>query len=313
MNFLSLKYFLVLAEELSFTQSAEQLHISQQSLSAHIGRLEKECGLQLFNREPPLCLTRAGEEFAVSARIILREKESLEKRMADLLQNHKSVVTIGVPISRSTILMPRVLQQFHREYPDIQIRLIEGTSDDIYNLLQKGHVDLILGFKPEQCDKLDVHPLYVEYTKIVVPNIILNRMPNRTSLLEAKGPVRLREFANVPFVALHESTQTGSLLQLVADEDGFAPNVVITTKILMTMLALCCEGVGVCICPNSFLRSDSLILSSSFLNQVTIFSLDSPQKNCWITVSRLKSNYLSVPEKRLIHIIEETYKNTPIE
>ena len=89
MNFLNLKYFLVLAEELNFTQSAERLHISQQSLSSHVSRLEKECGLQLISREPPLHLTEAGMEFARSARVMLKEKETLEKRPSTGDHHHR--------------------------------------------------------------------------------------------------------------------------------------------------------------------------------------------------------------------------------
>ena len=63
MNFSSLEYFTVLARERNFTRAAEQLHITQQTLSAHIAGLEKELGCPLLLRRTPLELTYAGSTF----------------------------------------------------------------------------------------------------------------------------------------------------------------------------------------------------------------------------------------------------------
>lgn len=60
MNFLHLKYFLLVAEELNITRAAERLYISQQSLSNHISNMEKELDVKLFTRSPKLSLTYAG-------------------------------------------------------------------------------------------------------------------------------------------------------------------------------------------------------------------------------------------------------------
>ena len=62
-NFLNMKYFLVVAEARSFSAAAKQLYISQQTLSAHIAQIEEEIGTQLFERTRPLTLTPAGERF----------------------------------------------------------------------------------------------------------------------------------------------------------------------------------------------------------------------------------------------------------
>ena len=61
MNFSSMEYFIVLAQERNFTRAAERLHITQQSLSSHIAGMEKELGSQLLVRHVPLELTYAGE------------------------------------------------------------------------------------------------------------------------------------------------------------------------------------------------------------------------------------------------------------
>ena len=71
MNFLHLKYFLMVAKELNITRAAERLYISQQSLSNHISNLEKELETKLFVRSPKLSLTYAGEQLVDTATQIL--------------------------------------------------------------------------------------------------------------------------------------------------------------------------------------------------------------------------------------------------
>ena len=83
MNFLSMKYFVVLAEEGSFTKAAEKLHVTQQTLSAHVAGLEKESGAKLFIRHVPLELTDAGRVFYRYARIIRRNEMALERELTD--------------------------------------------------------------------------------------------------------------------------------------------------------------------------------------------------------------------------------------
>ena len=71
MNFLHLKYFLLVAEELNITRAAERLFISQQSLSNHISNMEKELDVKLFTRSPKLSLTYAGDLLVETATQIL--------------------------------------------------------------------------------------------------------------------------------------------------------------------------------------------------------------------------------------------------
>ncbi len=80
MNLLSLYYFVELAKELHFTNTAQKLYISQQNLSQHIQKLEQYYGVVLFHRKPKLTLTYAGEQLLASATKILAEEKDLVNR-----------------------------------------------------------------------------------------------------------------------------------------------------------------------------------------------------------------------------------------
>lgn len=310
MNFLNLRYFLTLSEDLNFSRSAKRLYISQQSLSVHIQKLEKECGIQLFHRDSPLRLTNAGEEFAKSARVILKEKESLEKKLYDLRDFQQGNVVVGVPVSRGTILLPKVLSLFHQEFPEVKVHLAEGTTNEIHQELMMGKTDLTVGFQMEESDRIESHRLYMETNKIVVPNSFLDAMPNQEELRASREPIPLSTFAGFPFVGLHESTLTGTLLHMIAHEEKFTPNVVMSSRNLLTMLSLCCTGIGLCICPDSFLIDTNSLVSQSVLQKVTTFRMKSNYGRHWIVANRLKNKYHSQPEKRLLRIIKDTYEET---
>jgi len=77
MNLKTCQYFVALAEEMNFTKASESLHITQQSLSGSIKRLEEEYGVELFQRKPYLKLTPAGETMLFYSKQMLRNESQM--------------------------------------------------------------------------------------------------------------------------------------------------------------------------------------------------------------------------------------------
>ena len=84
MNLKTCQYFVALAEEMNFTKASESLHITQQSLSGSIKRLEEEYGVELFQRKPYLELTPAGETMLFYSKQMLRNESQMMASLADL-------------------------------------------------------------------------------------------------------------------------------------------------------------------------------------------------------------------------------------
>ena len=100
MNFSSMEYFTILARERSFTKAAEQLHITQQSLSSHIAGLEKELGCHLLVRHIPLELTYAGEVFLRYAGSFQDTQTAMLREFGDISQNQKGILRVGAAPTR---------------------------------------------------------------------------------------------------------------------------------------------------------------------------------------------------------------------
>ena len=96
MNLSSMEYFVALARERSFTRAAERLHITQQSLSAHVAALEKELGCQLILRRVPLELTYAGEVFLGYAASFQRQLTALHQEFGDIAGNVETLLALCV-------------------------------------------------------------------------------------------------------------------------------------------------------------------------------------------------------------------------
>ena len=117
MNFLHLKYFLLVAEELNITRAAERLYISQQSLSNHISNMERELDVKLFTRSPKLSLTYAGDLLVETATQILDLHSQYLAKVGDINRHYMGVLRLGISHTCGLALLPEILPQFQAEFP----------------------------------------------------------------------------------------------------------------------------------------------------------------------------------------------------
>ena len=112
MNFLTMEYFLSIAEHRNITKAAAELHITQQTLSAHLTALEKELDTKLFIRSSPMELTHVGTVFLKHAAIIFENYQSMWNEFNDLTNNQRGKLMVGIDFTRSRTLMPQVISAF---------------------------------------------------------------------------------------------------------------------------------------------------------------------------------------------------------
>ena len=143
-NFLNLEYFLVLSQELNFSRAAKQLFISQQSLSAHIARMENELGVTLYERTKPLSLTAAGKHFQLRAQEMLNLREQTLQELSASTIYHADKISLGISYAYSRTLLPKILPSFFQQCPNIQLKLYERNAIDLDEALNNGEIDLII-------------------------------------------------------------------------------------------------------------------------------------------------------------------------
>lgn len=151
-----LRYFLTVAKEQNFTKAAEQLNITQPTLSRQLAALEEELGTALFIRgSRSITLTEAG--------ILLKRRAleiiDLEEKMLDELKVKdgliEGTITIGCGEFAAIETLAEICKVYRQKYPMVQIALHTATADSVYEMMNQGLVDIGLFLEPANTEGLD--------------------------------------------------------------------------------------------------------------------------------------------------------------
>lgn len=124
MDIHSLTYFKKVAELQHITRASEELHVAQPSLSRTISRLEKELGVQLFERSGKnIILNSYGEILLKHTNRILQELKDIEQEIGDAAGERSRTVTLS--LYAASKLLPELVMAFKHEYPSIRLQIIQ--------------------------------------------------------------------------------------------------------------------------------------------------------------------------------------------
>ena len=256
MNFDSLEYFLALAREKSFTRAAETLHITQQSLSSHIANLERELNCTLIVRRTPLALTYAGRVFLRYAESIHQTRQDMQREFCDISENQRGELRIGIAYTRGRAIMPRLIPAFQREYPNVEIRLLEDSNDALQKALSGGAIDLAIAAFPHPLPGIVLEDYYTEEIVLCLCDELSARsgvdLDAHLSEIAAGNLSSLRELS---FVLGSAEDIGGRIGRELLRASGIAPVSRASSENVETLLALCAQGVGACFCPKNLLET----------------------------------------------------------
>ena len=215
MNFLHLKYFLMVAEELNITRAAERLYISQQSLSNHISNMERELDVKLFTRSPKLSLTYAGGLLVETATQILDLYSQYQTKVGDINRHYLGMLRVGISHTCGLALMPDILPKFRQEFPLVEFSLFEGNSTQLEDELSHGRVDLIICFQPIMMDGVRTEPLTEQRLVMVVPRAFTDELfGERAEEVRAQFAqgADIGAFQQVPFILIKRGNRTRNII-----------------------------------------------------------------------------------------------------
>lgn len=150
MELRQLKYFIKAAELQNFTEASNSLFITQSTLSQQIKQLEEELGIPLFDRiAKRVRLTEAGKAFLPFAKKTVKDADDGKSMLKDLMNLNTGTLIIGVTYGLSNLLSQAVLD-FSAQYPNIQLQIGFGTTQELLVKLEQGHLDLMLSFSQEE-------------------------------------------------------------------------------------------------------------------------------------------------------------------
>lgn len=247
-DFRQLRYFVAVAEELSFTRAAIRLHISQPPLSQQIQSLERELGTCLLERSKRrVALTEPGRVFLDEARQILARAEQARGRTAAAAAGRSGRLRLAYTPSVSFHpALPRILRRHRQAIPGVIIQLEEMDSEAQFAALLANEIDV--GFVRDtphhqpDVDRLQLHAINHEPLLLAIP---------AQHPLATRDHLAMIDVAEEGFITqLHGATATlHHRLMALAGKAGFEPRVVQQVQQINGMLALVAAEMGVALMP----------------------------------------------------------------
>lgn len=164
-----LRYFVALAEQLSFTNAAEKVHVTQSTLSHQIKQLEDELGCRLFDRVGKrILMTETGEAFLERVQRALQEVDEgvwTVRKTADTLSGE---IRVGATYTFNMRIIPRCMSIFIDRHPSVRVTVLGLSGDEISRGLVAGELDLGVAYRPPSLGSLRFEPLYNEEMVLAV-------------------------------------------------------------------------------------------------------------------------------------------------
>lgn len=233
-----LKDFVILAKHANFLTASDELYISQSSLSKHIQALEKELGVQLFNRSTrDVRLSSYGQMYLPYAQKMVNNYEKSLMKLNQVKDNSQQTITIGsVPIMASYGIT-RAIMTFRKKFPRSKVHVVEGDTQPLITLLDHEECDVAFIRSYHQIsDDFNVVDFATDRLVAVLPSN--HPLAKNTSL-------KLKELAQEAFLFLKPGSFMYNLSVDTCHLAGFEPIIAYTGKRAENILDLVKEGMGV--------------------------------------------------------------------
>ncbi len=267
MDFKQFEYIIKVSEMQSITKAANELFISQPSLSQYITKVEREIGEEIFDRSTnPISLTLAGEKFVETGKRILALNKDLKEEIFDISTNKKGRITIGIPRSRATFMLPYFIGDFREAYPNVEFRTKETSRDEVEENVLKGQVDF--GIIPLPIYNFVKNKLlrYEVFTSEQLFLVTEKGYLGSEFLLES-DVLDISKINDLPLILLNKGRGIRSTIDNTFYNYGVKPNVIMETTSNATAFRLASTGLGAAIVPNY------IVNTYQGINDIDVFRL----------------------------------------
>jgi DNA-binding transcriptional LysR family regulator len=245
MELRALRYFVEVVKQKSFTVAAEQMFVTQPTISKMVKALEDEIGSPLLLREGrQMVLTDAGQIVYQRGLDVLAAHARLEAELNDLGTFGRGTLTIGIPPMGGSLFTPAIAA-FRQRYPKVELKLFERGSKAIEAALLDGELELGGVLQPVDLAMFDVLP---------VSRQILWLVAQKGSRWDQAAEVALADLAGESFVFYGESLALSDVVLNACREAGFSPTIVGRSGHWDFMAALVQAGVGIALLPAPYCR-----------------------------------------------------------
>ncbi|GFZ30889.1 LysR family transcriptional regulator [Clostridium zeae] len=238
MEIRQLKFFIKVAEYKNFTLAAEEICISQSSLSKHIKTLENELGVKLFDRSKrSVKLTEAGIELLNYANVMINTYNEMHIAMNEYKESNRKTLTIGTIPVMTQYGIPSLIASFAKKNIDIDINITEGTGPEILSFLDNAKIDLaLIRTVSLSGDSYKINPLIDDDLVMIV---------SKNHQFAKKTSVDLAKASKENFIFLDSGAGIYDISLKACRESGFEPKIIYNYSRIETIIGIVAEGIGI--------------------------------------------------------------------
>lgn len=238
LNLRALHTFVVVAERMNMSRAAEALHISQSALSRQIQTLERDLGIQLFERHGKrLQLTAEGSDLLPRMAALVDQAIDLSARMKAMTRGQVGVLRIAATPQSIEAMLSHVLSRMRKKYPAIEASFVEGPNDTLLEHVRAGIAHVAIASVPPSMD-LEKKDLFYGYLYVVLPE---------NHPLTSCEQIEIRDLEATPILALRRGFMTRSLFDAACLEAGTRVRIILDSDSTQTLCALAKADLGVAV------------------------------------------------------------------
>ena len=291
MDLKSLKLFVTIVNEKSFSLAADHLYMTQPTLSKAIRNLEEELGTALFKkgqagRKREVTLTYTGELIYQHALSMLSEQQKIYETIEQVQTLSRGKLTLGLP-PLGSVLLSRLIALFHQQYPEIQLSFLEVGANAIEEAIAEQRIDvgILLG---------NIRPNFQAIPVIDSPMCVLS---TPQSAWRHRVEVRLMELSEEAFLFYSDTFALNNWITQASHAVGFEPHVVCKSSQWDFIAKMVEFNMGIAILPKIY--CDQLDV-----NKFSIALLTEPHLNWTLSMAWNTSVAMSPATRAWLDIVE---------
>ncbi|MEH6516808.1 MAG: LysR substrate-binding domain-containing protein [Halioglobus sp.] len=235
--------FSTVARTGSFAEAAIQLHVSQPALSIAIKNLEGALGGKLLARTTrSVALTPEGKAFYPVARRLLADWDQSLQDVRNHFALRRGKLDIAAMPTYTSNLLPQILAEFHREYPDINVTVHDVVAENVVEMVREGRCELGITFKPEDAPDLHFQSLFKDRFVAILP---------ATHPLLLKPKLRWADLLAYPHISLQRPAGTRALIDQALAEKALVLTPAFESHQLVSIGRMVSEGLGLSVVPST--------------------------------------------------------------
>jgi DNA-binding transcriptional LysR family regulator len=294
MNFdlADLRAFVAVAEMNSFRAAATALHLSQPAISRRIEKLEAALGIRLFERTTRrIALTAVGRDFSHKARSLLDDLENSLLSMREVAASQMGEVVIACVPSAAYYFLPKVLAEYHQQYPRIRVRIIDDSANGVLASVTRGEAEFGINITGNQEPDIDFQGILTESFVVAC---------RHDHPLASRSTVSWAEIGQYDYMTVDRSSGNRLLLDLALAHTSLNLAWCYEARHVSTLIGLVEAGLGIAVVPRLSMPADEH-------PTLTSISLTDPTVERMVGLVRRRGRELTPSALHLYQLIESTW------